>query len=157
MGGTAVIEPARFPADVEVVRALFRDYAAELDFDRCFQGFDRELAGLPGDYAEPGGVVLLARADGEPVGCVALRPLGEGRCEMKRLYLRPAARGGGLGRRLAEAIVADGRGRGYRAMRLETIPAMQAAIVLYRALGFREIPPYRSNPIPGALCFELEP
>jgi ribosomal protein S18 acetylase RimI-like enzyme len=136
--------------------ALFRAYAATLDFALDFQDFDRELATLPGAYAEPGGCILIAEADDEAVGCVALRPFDPPDiCEMKRLYIAPDRRGEGLGRRLAEGIVAEARARGYRLMRLDTVPGMEAAIALYRRLGFGEITPYRHNPVPGALFFEL--
>jgi len=143
---------ARDTSDVEEVRALFREYAASLPFALDFQDFDDELAGLPGAYAPPRGALLLARG----AGCVGLRPIDETTCEMKRLYVRPSARGTGLGRRLVEAIVAQARSLGYAQMRLDTVPGMDSARSLYERLGFREIPPYRPNPIPGALFLELE-
>jgi len=143
------------PGDIAAARRLFRAYAGALPFGLEFQAFEEELAALPGAYAEPGGCILLAEEGGELAGCVALRPEGaEGVCEMKRLYVGPAFRGRGLGRALAEAVLAEARARGYRRMRLDTVPGMDAAIAVYRALGFVEIPPYRFNPIPGALFFE---
>ncbi|MGE5177148.1 MAG: GNAT family N-acetyltransferase [Hyphomicrobiales bacterium] len=152
----ASIRPAAIPDDIPAIRALFEEYAASLGFDLCFQDFDQELATLPGAYAAPGGTILIAEDEaGAPVGCVALRPLDPPEtCEMKRLYLRPSARGGGVGRALALAILAEGRARGYARMRLDTIPSMGTAIALYRSLGFRAIEPYRRNPIPGALYLE---
>jgi len=150
------IHPARLPDDLELVRSLFREYAAGLGIDLCFQGFEEELAGLPGKYAAPGGLLLLARLGGEAVGCVALRPVEGGACEMKRLYVRPAARGTRLGRALAERICAEGRAAGYARICLDTLPSMRAAIGLYEALGFKPIAPYVYNPIPGALFLGLD-
>jgi ribosomal protein S18 acetylase RimI-like enzyme len=139
---------------VPAVRALFEEYAGALNVDLGFQDFQRELAELPGEYVPPGGRLLLA-LDPEPAGCVALRPYEPGVCEMKRLYVRPAYRGSGLGRTLAEAIVAAGREAGYERMRLDTMPTMEAARGLYRSLGFAEIEAYRFNPVHGTTYFEL--
>src|SRR3954447_11856608 len=150
-----VIEPAR-AEDTGLVRELFEEYAASLGVDLAFQGFERELAELPGDYAPPRGAILLARVEGEAAGCVALRPLEPGACEMKRLFVRPAFRGLGLGRALAEAIVAEGRRLGYERMRLDTLPSMSTARALYPLLCFPEIEPYRFNPITGTQFLELE-
>jgi len=141
---------------VEVVRELFREYAASLGFPLDFQGFERELAELPGEYATPRGALLVAEVDGAPGGCAALRPLDGDTAELKRLYVRPAHRGRGLGRRLTTAILAEARARGYQRVRLDTVPGMEAAQALYRELGFREIPAYRPNPIAGAAYLELE-
>jgi putative acetyltransferase len=148
-------EPAN-QAELAAAKDLMLAYARSLDFELCFQGFDEEMAAFPGVYAGPRGALLLASVAGQPAGVVALRPLDEGTCEMKRLYVSPAYRGMGLGRRLAEAAIAQARARGYRAMRLDTVPSMTAAIALYRALGFRPIPAYTHNPVPGALFFERE-
>jgi putative acetyltransferase len=147
---------AESAAQIAEARRIFREYADRLGVDLCFQGFEQELAGLPGDYAAPRGRLLLA-LDGERVaGCVALRPISAGVCEMKRLYVRPEFRRTGLGRRLALEIMRQGRAIGYRHMRLDTLPVMQEAIALYRSLNFREIGPYRHNPVQGALFMETD-
>lgn len=150
------ITPAAGPADIEEIRALFLEYARSLDFDLCFQGFDEELAGLPGAYAPPAGCLLLARTGETVVGGVGLRPLAPGICEMKRLYVRPAHRALKAGRMLAEAVIAIAMAIGYHAMRLDTLPRMTAAQALYAALGFKDIAPYYENPIPGARYCELD-
>ena len=146
---------AETPDHLREARLLFEEYAASLGFGLGFQDFEAELAGLPGDYAPPRGRLLLAFHDGRPAGCVALREIGEGVCEMKRLYVRPDFRALRLGRALAEAVIAEAREIGYSSMRLDTVPSMARAQDLYRALGFREIPPYRFNPIPGTAFLEL--
>ena len=148
---------AQSPEHIEHARKLFQEYAASLGFSLCFQSFDKELAGLPGDYAPPAGRLLLAEHEGKVAGCVALHKIGDGVCEMKRLYVRPEFRRHALGRALAERVIAEARALGYARMRLDTIVGkMDAAIALYRALGFREVPPYRENPIAGAIYMELE-
>jgi ribosomal protein S18 acetylase RimI-like enzyme len=130
------------------VRLLFREYADSLGVDLSFQGFEAELAALPGDYAPPSGRLLLAVRSHEPLGCVALRPLGGRDCELKRLYVRPAGRGAGLGRRLTEAAIEAAGELGYEHMLLDTLPTMGTAQELYRSLGFEETEPYRHNPVP---------
>ncbi len=141
--------------ELPAIRRLFEEYAASLEIDLTFQDFSRELGELPGDYAPPGGRLLLALDDDEPAGCVALRPYEPDVCEMKRLYVRSAFQGSGLGRRLAAAIVDAGRDAGYRLMRLDTLPTMEAARGLYRSLGFEEIEAYRHNPVHGTTFFQL--
>jgi putative acetyltransferase len=159
---------AESPAQIAQARELFLEYAQSLGFSLCFQNFDKELAELPGDYAPPDGRLLLAEYESQLAGCVALHKLGSGIgpeissgagsevCEMKRLYLRPQFRGKGLGRALADRIIAEARQIGYRHMRLDTVePVMKDAVAMYRRLGFKEIAPYRANPIAGALYMEL--
>jgi putative acetyltransferase len=150
------IIPATIPAHVEAARELFLEYAAFLNVNLCFQGFEQELATLPGKYAPPGGTLLLAMDGDHAVGCVALRPLEDDVCEMKRLFVRPDAQGHRLGERLINAIIAEARRLNYSAMRLDTLPGkMDRAINLYRRVGFQEIPAYYyDNPYP-VLFLEL--
>jgi len=151
------IQQAESSQQISAVRDLFLEYAKSLNFSLCFQSFEKELAGLPGDYAPPGGRLLLAAYGSQFAGCVALHKLDDEICEMKRLYVRPEFRGKGLGRVLAERVVADAREIGYKRLRLDTVePVMRGAVALYRKLAFREIAPYRDNPIAGALYMELE-
>ncbi len=152
---TVSVEPAHLGSALAEVRALFEEYAATLGIDLEFQGFAAELKGLPGAYAPPGGRLLLGLVDGRPSGCVGIRPLESGVCEMKRLYVRPGCRGAGLGRGLATAAVEAARAAGYTAMRLDTLAGMAEARMLYQRLGFRPIAAYRHNPIPGAEFLEL--
>jgi GNAT superfamily N-acetyltransferase len=148
---------ASTPEDLAQVRRLFRAYADWLAVDLCFQGFEQELADLPGCYAPPAGRLLVARVAGEVVGCVGLRPLEPGVCEMKRLWVEPGFAGRGIGRALAERVIETARAVGYRRMRLDTIPErMPAAQHLYAALGFREIPAYYHNPLAGVVMLELK-
>ena len=149
------IRPATLPNDLAEVRRLFRDYADGLAVDLSFQDFETELRELPGQYAPPRGRLLLAWQDTQAVGCVALRPLAKRDCEMKRLYVREQARGEQLGRRLAEQICQEAREAGYTRICLDTLPTMQSAQALYRALGFRPIGPYVYNPVPGTLFLAL--
>ncbi|HKV75835.1 MAG TPA: GNAT family N-acetyltransferase [Gemmatimonadales bacterium] len=150
------IIPVLTPEELATVRGLMLEYAAERGLDLGFQGFDREVATLPGAYGGPAGTLFLARLDGAPVGCVGVRPSSPGIAELKRLYLRAAARGSGLGRALVVSALQWARGAGYTAMRLDTVPGMEAAQQLYRSLGFREIDPYRHNPIAGVRFFERD-
>ena len=147
------IAQAAAPDDVADVADLFRAYAASLDVDLCFQDFGAELAGLPGKYAPPRGALLLARSSGgEPLGCVAVRPLPEdGCCEMKRLYVSPAARGLGLGERLVGAALAAAERIGYREVRLDTLPSMTQAAALNRKVGIEPMPSYYETPVAGTL------
>lgn len=149
-----MIVPAERP-HIEIVRALFTEYAESLGFSLCFQNFDQELAGLPGAYAPPRGRLLLGFAGGEPAGCVALRPLRDDVCELKRLFVRPAFRATGLGRGLMDRVLVEARGIGYRRMALDTVVGkMDRAIALYRKLGFTEIEPYGAHPVPGTIWME---
>ena len=164
------IVPADNPIRIAAVRELFQEYAASLSFNLCFQSFEEELARLPGEYAPWSGMLLLGLVDDEAAGCVAMHRLegamagahgdlygGSDVCEMKRLYVRPEFRGCGLGHKLIDAILKCAAGIGYRRMRLDTIPSeMSSAVEMYRKLGFAEIEPYRTNPIPGAKYMELD-
>ena len=142
---------------IEQVRELFKEYAASLEIDLCFQSFDQELVNLPGDYVPPHGRLLVAMENDRVAGCIALRKIGDGICEMKRLYVRSEFRAKGLGRKLVEAIVSEARKIGYARMRLDTLPGkMDEAIALYCSLGFVEIEPYYQNPVSSAKFMELE-
>jgi ribosomal protein S18 acetylase RimI-like enzyme len=169
--GAAAIRRANTPRDVALARALFLEYAKWLEVDLCFQGFEQELATLPGAYAPPRGRLLLAGVPGEAFACIALRPLDDGSgcsCsgagavaadggagEVKRLYVRPAHRGEGWGERLARTLVEEARAIGYRELKLDTLDWMKPARALYSALGFRECPPYYRNPLPGVVYMSL--
>src|SRR5882762_3887572 len=147
---------AESPEQIEIARGLFREYAAGLNIDLCFQNFDQEVKGLPGNYAPPLGRLLLAIEGEQIAGCIALRSLNEGAGEMKRLYVRPEFRGQGLGKKLVTTLIDAAREIGYKRMLLDTLPGkMDEAIALYRSLGFREIAPYYHNPVEGALFMEL--
>ena len=151
------LQQAKSPEQISAIRELFLEYAKSLNFSLCFQSFEKELAELPGEYSPPHGRLLLAAHGSQLAGCVALHKLENEICEMKRLYVRPQFRGKGLGRVLAERLVADAREIGYKRLRLDTVePVMRDAVALYRKLGFKEIAPYRENPIEGALYMELE-
>ncbi|GAB1741887.1 hypothetical protein NU219Hw_g7293t1 [Hortaea werneckii] len=165
-----VISPAETQEDLHAVLQLFEAYALALGIDLSFQDFAAEVANLPGKYALPTGCLLLARdTEGRSVGCVGFRPLsvdgndgGDGTdtaglcCEMKRLYVDPSQRGSGMGKMLAERVIVEARRMGYQRMRLDTLPSMQSARALYKALGFREIEPYYRTPIQGTIFMELE-
>lgn len=147
------ITRAESGGDFADVGKLFRAYAAELPVDLGAQRFVEELAGLPGAYAAPGGALLLARSeDGRPLGCIAIRPLRDGACEVKRFYVAPEARQLGLGRALIAASIEQAHLAGYREMKLDTLPTMQTAIKLYESFGFAPIAPYGSHPYPGLIC-----
>lgn len=150
------LDRASTASDLEAVRTLFQEYADSLGVDLGYQGFGREVSTLPGDYAPPGGTLLVARSDDEIVGCVGVRTLGEGTAEMKRLYVRPAGRGLGVGRTLAVAAIDFARSAGFERMRLDTLPQMRRAQELYRALGFVPIEPYRYSAVPGTVFLELD-
>lgn len=146
---------AASPADLGIIRVLFQEYADSLGVHLGYQGFEEELNNLPGHYAAPAGTLILARNDGEIVGCAGVRPLDERIAEMKRLYVRPSGRGLGLGRALAEAAIRFATVRGYQRMRLDTLPEMTRAQALYRTLGFVAIDPYRYSAVPGTVYLEL--
>lgn len=151
------IVPATEPEDIEMARHLFREYEAWLGMDLCFQSFEEELQMLPGKYSPPDGRLYLAFVDNVPTGCIAMRKIEDGICEMKRLYLNKAARGRGLGNKLIEKLIADARKIGYRRMRLDTYPLkMEKAVKLYESHGFREIEAYYDNPDKDVLFMELE-
>ena len=150
-----IISPAATPRDISDVHALFGEYAGMVAEALCFQNFDQELAALPGEYAPPGGALLIARDADAAAGCVALRRLDAGTGEIKRMYVRERYRGSGLGRRLALAAIEEARKRSYTRVLLDTLPKLAPAIALYRDLGFSETAPYLASPTPGALCFEL--
>jgi len=152
---TARIVHAATPAQLETVRVLFREYAESTGACECFEGFAEELAGLPGRYAPPNGRLLIAEVDSKPAGCVALRKLAEGVCEIKRLYTRPEFRGRKLGRLLAATAIGEARRTGYHVMRLDTLSSMTAALALYRTLGFQTIARYDDNPNANAIHLEL--
>jgi len=143
------------PQQVDEVRRLLREYEASLNVSLCFQGFEKELAELPGDYAPPRGRLLLGYDGGQPAGCVALRALDDETCEMKRLYLRPGFRGKGAGRQIATGIIEEARNLGYKRMRLDTLATMREARALYASLGFGRVEPYYHNPHPGTEFMEL--
>ena len=152
-----MIAQADSPSEIETARELFREYSDWLQVDLCFQNFEKELPGLPGDYAPPEGRLWLAWINQDIAGCIALRSLGEGICEMKRLFVRPEFRGQGLGRLLAEKLIQEARNIGYQKMRLDTLPGrMDQAIAMYRDLGFQEIERYYNNPDETALFMELD-
>ena len=142
--------------DIDLARELFREYQRSLGIDLCFQDFEHELATLPGEYAPPFGRLLLLYEEENLAGCVALRKIDDETCEMKRLYVRPDFRGRQLGKRLAEAVIYESRVIGYKKMKLDTLPIMTTAITMYRSLGFKPTPPYRHNPVQGALFMELD-
>lgn len=153
-GGVIELRHAASATDIEDARALFREYHRWVDEPCCFTSFEQELTGLPGEYALPWGRLLLASEAGVPAGCAALRRLDAKTGEMKRLYVRPAFQGRGLGRRLTEAVIAAAREAGYASLMLDTLPKMSSAIALYRALAFAPRGPYSGNPTPGAIFFE---
>jgi ribosomal protein S18 acetylase RimI-like enzyme len=151
-----IIREADAPDLVHLARTLFEEYVASLGFDLCFQDFETELANLADLYGPPSGALLLAFQGDDVAGCVGVRRFAEHVCEMKRLYVRPAFRTAGVGKALAVAAIERARQFGYRAMRLDTVPSMTEAIAIYRSLGFVEIPPYRVNPVAGAVFMELD-
>jgi GNAT superfamily N-acetyltransferase len=152
---TLTVVHATSSEQIAAARALFNEYASSLEVDLCFQDFEHELEKLPGEYSEPGGCILLAYLDSALAGCVALRPLSRGTCEMKRMYVKPNVRGHGVGRLLAEHVITEARKLGYKIMRLDSLPTMREAQALYRSLGFAETTAYRPNPVEGAIFMQL--
>lgn len=148
------IVQATTPSHIQTIRDLFREYEAFLQVDLCFQRFEEELSGLPGRYAPPQGSLLLASATGRAAGCVAMRPMDEDVCEMKRLYVRPSYLGRGLGKKLARSVIEQARTAGYATMRLDTLDKLRPALSLYTGLGFQTCPPYYDNPLPGVVYME---
>ncbi|MGH8014932.1 MAG: GNAT family N-acetyltransferase [Candidatus Zixiibacteriota bacterium] len=148
--------PTDSKAEIQTIRELFLEYAKSLNFDLCFQGFDKEVAGLPGGYAPPDGRLMLALCDRKVAGCVGLQKVTDGVCEMKRLWVRPEFRGRKIGRKLADAIIAESRQIGYTLIKLDTIDTMVEAISMYKSMGFSETSAYRYNPIEGAKYMELK-
>ncbi|MDY6966247.1 MAG: GNAT family N-acetyltransferase [Halobacteriota archaeon] len=150
------IKQAETTDEIDKVRQLFREYEAYLGVNLCFQNFEEELASLPGKYAPPGGALLIGLDGERTVGCVAIRKLDDGICEMKRLFVRPEARGTGLGRQLAQEIIIVAQQLGYSLMRLDTLDRLSEAMLLYENFGFRRIKSYYENPLPGVVFLELE-
>ncbi len=150
------IKQAQTKIEIEEVRKLFREYEVFLDVDLCFQSFEEELANLPGKYSHPSGDLIIGIDNERIVGCVAVRKLDDGVCEMKRLFVRPAARGTGLGKRLAQAIIEVAQELDYSIMRLDTLDRLKGAMILYEKLGFRKTEPYYENPLPGVVYWELD-
>lgn len=150
------IRQAASADEVAEVRALFVEYEKSVGVDLCFQGFAAEVQGLPGEYAPPRGRLFIAHDGREAAGCIALRPLDGNTCEMKRLYVRPGFRSAGVGARLVERVIVEARRLGYERMYLDTLPSMEAAQRLYERLGFKDVPPYRSNPVPEARFLALD-
>jgi putative acetyltransferase len=155
MSGFEIVSAAA-GEELEAVRALFQEYWDSFGFTPCFQGFGAELAGLPGKYAPPRGRLALARARGEAVGCVALRPVDASRCEMKRLYVRPPVRGSGLGKVLVDWLIAEARSAGYAEMVCDTMPVMAQALAMYERMGFERAEPYADEPTAGAIYLRLK-
>jgi ribosomal protein S18 acetylase RimI-like enzyme len=149
------IVPATGDTHFRIVHSLFQEYAASIGINLCFQNFDEELTTLPGKYAPPNGQLLIAYVDDQTAGCIGLRPLMGGICEMKRLYVRPAYRNQRIGQKLVERIIREARQIGYARMRLDTLSSMSAAMRLYKRFGFVEIPAYYENPEPESIYFEL--
>jgi GNAT superfamily N-acetyltransferase len=150
------IYPAHFLPYLQNIRELFVEYEHSLGFPLCFQNFDKELENLPGEYSPPYGGLFIAVHERDVLGCIALRRIDDATCEMKRLYVRPAGRGKGIGTLLVKTLIETAKNHGYKQMKLDTVPSMKEAIRIYIRFGFKETDPYRNNPIPGALFMELD-